>query len=164
MQCMGMAGLTVDKGNMVFSTNAEDSRDRRCIVRMVAEVNGDAEQYLTRVAEGLLPHGMALPFSLPQIGGFSFGPGAGKKVNITRLPWGGARSKVAAYVRGADLLSNHHNTSRNKQETDGSRHNTDTWCENLSLRLRFLESPSNSAAIKTKNQPNRSKGTKVMVV
>ena len=124
MQCMGMAGLTVDKGNMVFSTNAEDSRDRRCIVRMVAEVNGDAEQYLTRVAEGLLPHGMALPFSLPQIGGFSFGPGAGKKVNITRLPWGGARSKVAAYVRGADLLSNHHNTSRNKQETDGSRHNT----------------------------------------
>ena len=112
MQCMGMAGLTVHKGNMVFDTNAEDSRDRRCIVRMVAEVSGDAEQNVKRVAEGLLPHEMALPFSLPQSGGFSFGPDSGKKVNITRLPWGGARSKVAAYVRGADLISNHHNNNK----------------------------------------------------
>ena len=28
-QCMGMAGLTVYKGNMAFDINAEDSRDRR---------------------------------------------------------------------------------------------------------------------------------------
>ena len=79
---------------------------------MVAEVNGDAEKNLMKhVTEGL-PHGMTLPFSLPQTGGFSFGPGSGKKANTTRLPWGGARSKVAAYVRGAYLISNHHNGQR----------------------------------------------------
>ena len=98
---------------------------------MVSEVNGDAgaEHNAKRVAEGL-PHGMALPFSLPQIGGFSFGPNSGKMANIMRLPWGGARSKIVAYVRGADLISNHHNgpfsspvggrsTSRGELEPDG---------------------------------------------
>jgi len=37
-------------------------------------------------------------------------------------------------------------------------------CAKRSLRLRFPESPSNSAAIKTKNQLNRSEGTQVMDV
>ena len=40
---MGTAGLAVVKGNVVFDINAEDSHDRMYIVRMVAEVNGDAE-------------------------------------------------------------------------------------------------------------------------
>ena len=35
-----------------------------------------------------------------------------KNVNITRPPWGAARSKVVAYVRGAYLISNHHNGQR----------------------------------------------------
>ena len=42
-------------------------------------------------------------------------------------------------------------TSRNKQETDGSRHSTaPPGTQKRSLRLSFSESPSNSAAIKTK--------------
>jgi hypothetical protein len=77
---------------------------------MVAQVNGDAEQNVKRVAEGL-PHEKTLPFALPQIGGFTFGTGSGKKANITRLPWGRARTKVVACVRGAYLILNHHDCS-----------------------------------------------------
>ena len=39
-----------------------------------------------------------------------------------------------------------------------------TRCEKTSLWLNVSESLSNSAAVKTKNQPNRCEGTKVMVV
>ena len=110
---MAMAGLTiaVDKDDMVFVTNAEGTRDRRYIVRLVAENNGDAEHNAKRVVEGL-PHEMALPFSLPQIGGFAFGQNSSKMAHIMRLPWGAARSKTVAYVRGAYLISNHHNGQR----------------------------------------------------
>ena len=49
----GMAGLAVDKTSVLFDKNAEDSRDRRCIVRMVSELNGnDAERNAKRVGEG----------------------------------------------------------------------------------------------------------------
>ena len=39
--------------NIALGTNAEDTRDRRCIVRMVTEFNGDAEQNVKRVVVGL---------------------------------------------------------------------------------------------------------------
>ena len=68
---------------MVFDINSEDSRDQQH--RVIAQVNGDAEHNVKLVAEGL-PHELALPFALPQIGGFSFGADSGKKANITRLP------------------------------------------------------------------------------
>ena len=90
-ECMGTAGLAVVKGNVVFDINAEDSHDRMYIVRMVAEVNGDAEHNVKCEACGRRAptRNMTLPFSLPQIGDFSFGPDSDKKANITRLPWGG---------------------------------------------------------------------------
>ena len=60
-------------------------------------------------------------------------------------------------------------TSRNKQETDGSRHSTaPPGAKNVLYGFVFRKVRrillQNSAAIKTKNQPNRSEGTKVMVV
>ena len=111
MECLAMAGLTVDKDEMVFDIDSEDSRDQQHYIRVIAQVNDDAEQNVKRVPEGL-PHELTLTFALPQIGGFSFGADSGEKANITRLPWGGARTKIVAYVRGAYLISNHHNGRR----------------------------------------------------
>ena len=54
-----MAGLTVDKDGMVFDIDSEDSRDQRYYIRVIAQVNGDAEQNVQRVAEGL-PHELTL--------------------------------------------------------------------------------------------------------
>ena len=87
VQCLAMAGLTVDKDGMVFDINSEDSRNLSDMpfACLFARVNGDAEHNAKRVAEGL-PHEITLPFALPQIGGFSFGADSGKKANITRLP------------------------------------------------------------------------------
>ena len=102
---------------------------------MVAEGNDDAEQNVKRVAEGL-PHEMTLSFSPPQFGGFSFGPDSGKKANITRLPWGGALSKVFAYVRSAYLISNHHNGQRLAAFTRTVQHIAETLpkCEDETFR------------------------------
>jgi hypothetical protein len=85
VECLAMAGLTADIDGMVFDIDSEDSRDQRHYIRVIAQVNGDAEHNVKLVAEGL-PHELALPFALPQIGGFSFGADSGKKANITRLP------------------------------------------------------------------------------
>ena len=51
--------------------------------------------------------------------------------------------------------------ARNRRQSTQHRA---TGCAKLSLRLKFLESPSNSAAIETKKQLNRSEGTQVMDV
>ena len=69
----------------MFDIDSEDSRDQRHYIRVIAHANGDAEQNVKRVAEGL-PHELTLPFALPQIGGFSFGADSGKRENISRLP------------------------------------------------------------------------------
>ena len=51
--------------------------------------------------------------------------------------------------------------ARNRRQS--TQHHA-TRCAKTSLWLNFSESLSNSAAVKTKNQLNRSEGTKVMVV
>ena len=63
--------------------------------------------------------------------------------------------------RNSSVLYYKQKQARNRRQSTQHRA---TGCAKRSLRLRFSESPSNSAAIKTKNQPNRSEGTKVMVV
>ena len=57
------------------------------------------------------------------------------------------------------LLSYKQKQARNRRQSTQHRA---TECAKISLRLRFSESPSNTAAIKTKNQLNRSEGTQVM--
>jgi len=54
---------------------------------------------------------MALPFRLDGLGGYDFGDGP-KQADLARLPWGGATSNTAAYVRGPLLVNNIYNEER----------------------------------------------------
>ena len=94
-----------------------------------------------------LPNAAAAAASAAQVNAFA-GLGNPAQAAVRGVQGEGVMAGAPA-VAALSLLA----TSRNKQETDGSRHSTappGTGCAKLSLWLRFSESLSNSAAIKTK--------------
>ena len=97
MQCLAMAGLTVDKNGMVFGIISEGSLNQRHFIRMVAQVNGDAEQNVKRVAEGL-PGGRV-------VASMSSATGIGGRRRVRTLMGIATRGKGTTVGDGGDGLA-----------------------------------------------------------
>ena len=135
---------------------------------------GHAQRRRARVARvaavsrsGATPCRMA---KTPPEGGASGGDdqrdeGEGDGLHRARLadPGGGGGGEASAgfLVRWFSRSRYKQKQARNRRQS--TQHHA-TRCAKTSLWLNFSESLSNSAAVKTKNQLNRSEGTKVMVV
>ena len=85
-----------------------------------------------------------------------------------RIPVGGTRlertTKSCCRARHQERRESCEYKQKQARNRRKSTQHRATWCAKRSLRLSFSESSSNSAAVKIKNQLNRSEGTKVMDV